>query len=391
MKSSFNLPLILLLMLPFLLIACGPGTQPAEPTMLPAAQPTITASPQPSLTPTPTENPLPEGAEELVSRLGEGAKVVLNESGIYNLVYNEAVIGELDNEKQISFQVEEETVSISTESLKVKDEVLVLINRERTEEMGMDWVEQVWTIEGERVAVPEPQVLLPETHEETLVVKEQSLDYFMPKLLAAEKKWLNENGWGENDMMMGFPSLKDNTGRPYGYREIDIWDLGKGRNSDYDVLITSWNRIEMEDGRIIDLIGIPFKQDRPEFGVSRGESYVWHFAFDDEVERRYIEKKLGYNPSYSEEYIQEIVERFRIGLVFEGVKEGKPVFMIRTVVDTGNVEGMEGFEREQRYVQVIGAENLRKLIKRLDERIKEYSVSVEGGKEESYSDLWGSL
>ena len=84
-------------------------------------------------------------------------------------------------------------------------------------------------------------------------------------------------------------------------------------------------------------------------------------------------------------------ERFRIGLVFEGVKEGKPVFMIRTVVDTGNVEGMEGFEREQRYVQVIGAENLRKLIKRLDERIKEYSVSVEGGKEESYSDLWGSL
>ncbi len=42
-------------------------------------------------------------------------------------------------------------------------------------------------------AVPEPVIGLPETYEETLIVKEQALDYFMPKLLAAEKKYLDEN------------------------------------------------------------------------------------------------------------------------------------------------------------------------------------------------------
>jgi len=156
---AFALPVLLTLI--SALAACGQGAQPAEPTAQPTVQPTITASLQPSLTPTPTEIPLPDGAEELVSRLGEGAKVVLNESGKYDLVYNEVVIGELDNEKQISFQVEEETITLSTENLEVRNEVLVTINKERTEEMGVDWVEQVWSVSGERVAVPEPQVLLP--------------------------------------------------------------------------------------------------------------------------------------------------------------------------------------------------------------------------------------
>jgi len=179
MKYSRAFALLALLTLISALAACGPVTQPAEPTALPTVQPTITASPQPSLTPTPTEIPLPEGAEELVSRLGEGAKAVLNESGKYDLIYNETVIGELDNEKQISFQVEEETITLATENLEIKDGNLVFINRQRTEEMGIDWVEQMWDISGEKVAVPEPQVLLPETYEETLIVKEQALDYFM--------------------------------------------------------------------------------------------------------------------------------------------------------------------------------------------------------------------
>jgi len=78
---------------------------------------------------------------------------VLNKSGKYDLIYNETVIGELGNEKQISFQAEEETVTLAAESLEVKDEVLVTINRERTKEMGVDWVEQMWDISGEKVAV----------------------------------------------------------------------------------------------------------------------------------------------------------------------------------------------------------------------------------------------
>jgi len=232
--------------------------------------------------------------------------------------------------------------------------------------------------------VPEPQVLLPETYEETLIVKEQALDYFMPKLLAAEKKYLNENGWGENDLVLGFPHLKGDTGLPYGYRQIEIWNLEKGRDSDYDVLVTSWNRIEMEDGRKIDMVGIPFKADRPEFGSRRGESFVWHFAFDDEAtmkQTRAWAESFGKN----EEYIQEWLNRQRAEHVFSGLKTGNPKLMIWLLVNRGNIEGMEGFKTEQYQIERFGFENIAKLMERLEGRIPEYSDML--GREMVY---WGS-
>ncbi len=387
MKPSFALTLLLLLILPFLLIACGQGAQPAEPTALPTVQPTITASPQPSLTPLPTEIPPPDGSEELVSRLGVRADVVLNESGKYDLIYNNKVVGELGNEKQISFQVEEEMVSISIEDLEVKENNLVSINRPRTEEMGVDWVEQVWTIKikGERVAVPEPQILLPETYEETLIVKEEALDCFMPKLLTMEKKWLDENGWGENDIEMGLPSLKDNTGLPYAYREIRIFDKEKGWPSNYDVLVTSWTRIEMGDGGKIDLVGVPFKTRQLDFGSSEGESFVWHFAFDDEATMKQtyaIIERLG---NKSEEYIQDRVEKKRAEYVFDGFKRGESLLMVRVLVNTENIEGMKGFVMEQYQIERFGFENIAKLMRRLEKRVPEYSDLL--GREMVY---WGS-
>jgi len=86
----------------FTLAACGPESQPATPTL----EPTITDTPQPSLTPTPTEIPLPPGSEELISRLEERATVEMNESGTFDLVYDDMAVGEMDDEGQIGFQVE---------------------------------------------------------------------------------------------------------------------------------------------------------------------------------------------------------------------------------------------------------------------------------------------
>jgi len=385
MKHPCAFALLVLLTLISALAACGPGTQPAEPTALPTVQPTITASPQPSLTPTPTEIPLPEGAEELVSRLGEGAKAVLNEGGKYDLIYNETVIGELDNEKRVSFQVEEEIVTISTESLEVKDGNLVSINRQRTEDMGVDWVEQIWTTRGERVAVPEPQVLLPETYEETLIVKEQALDYFMPKLLAAEKKYLDENEWGENDMDWKLPSLKNNTGFPYAYREIRVYSKEKGWPSSYDVLITSWNRIEMGVGKKVDLVGVPFMpSEEVEWGsFVMNKKFVWHFAFDDEATMKQthaILESVGKN----EEYIQKITRRREAKYVFDGFKRGESLLMVRVFVNTENIEGEKGFVMKQYQIERFGLENIEKLMKRLEGRVPEYSDLL--GREMVY---WG--
>jgi len=197
------------------------------------------------------------------------------------------------------------------------------------------------------------------------------LDYFMPKLVAAEKKYLNENGWGENGMGLGLPSLKNNTGFPYAYREINIGMRGEGASS-YDVVVASWNRIEMEDGRMIDLVGIPFKADRPEFGSRRGESYVWHFAYDDEAtmkQTRVWAESVGQN----EEHIQDWLSRQRAEHIFSGFKTGSPRLTIWLFVNTENVEGMERFLGKQYQIERFGFENIEKLMKRLEGRVPEYS------------------
>lgn len=320
-----------------------------------------------------------EDGGELIDRLGEGAEVVNG-----SLVYNGTVIGRLESGNQISFQVEEETIFISTESPEVKDGVLVAINRERTEEMGVDWVEQVWVIGGERVAVPEPQ-LLPEIYEETLVVKEEALDYFMPKLVAAEKKYLDENGWGENDTMMGLPSLKANTGLPYGYREINIFNKEKGWPSSYDVLVTSWNRIQMKDGRTIDVVGVPFETHGTGFGSSEGKNFVWHFAFDNEATMKWTRKQIENLGNKSEEYIEEIVGRRQAEYVFNGFKRGESLLMVRVFINTENIEGMEGYRTRDYLIEANGFESMAKLVERLEGRVPEYSDLL--GREMVY---WGS-
>ena len=93
---------------------------------------------------------IPVGAEELVARLGEGARL-----SDKNLIYEGMHVGMLDNEKQIHIQVEEKLISIATDKLEVNASVLVLVNREKTEDTGNMWIDYAW-INGEPLLVDSP-------------------------------------------------------------------------------------------------------------------------------------------------------------------------------------------------------------------------------------------
>ncbi len=362
MKPFLSFSLLIFCIVTFILTACGPESQPATPTL----EPTITDTPQPSLTPTPTEIPLPPGSEELISRLGESASVEMNESGRYDLVYNNLVIGEFDKGRQLSISVGEVTVSISTEDLEVKDGVLVLINSERTEEMGVDWVEQAW-VEGERIAVPEPVVGLPETYEETLVVQEKSLDYFMPKLLAAEKKWLDENEWINvtNFARISFPHPGHRIGLPYTERAVNVASKpccaeGGGYVKDGYVVLSSWTRVLMESGKELELVGIPnIAHDREiffsEFGSEK--NYIWHYVYDIEAARNWVTSP-------------DVEKKIRPDHVIEFFKQGAEVIRVRMFMDVREVEGWAeeyGWTEEEIQYSItrFGFEDIDILMKRL--------------------------
>ncbi|MDP8285565.1 MAG: hypothetical protein RAP03_02770 [Candidatus Electryonea clarkiae] len=366
MKPLRSLILFFLLAFAFTLTACGPESQPATPTL----EPTITDTPQPSLTPTPTEIPLPPGSEDLISRLEERATVEMNESGTFDLVYDDMAVGEMDDEGQIGFQVEGEMVYILPENLEVKDGVLVAVNRERTEEMGVDWVEQVW-IERERVAVPEPVVGLTETYEETLVVQEKSLDYFMSKLLVTEKKYAEENDWikdRSNWGTAGFPTRELFCSLPYVDRFFDCYG-GEGHE---DVVFTSWTRVQMNSGKVLDLIGMPFMAVDSTFGSFRGENYVWHFVFDGNAAVNWVARVLS-------EYEKSILENeTRPEDMFELFKGGRFSFRARMFIDAREVEGWEeeyGWTEDivLSFIERDGFEDVDVLMKRISLNIPGYN------------------
>lgn len=320
---------------------------------------------------------VPQELRELSERLGEDARV---EGRL--LTYDNVVIGGMDDEGQIHIREDGETVTIQAEALEVLDGRLVLIDRERTEEMGVNWVEQVWIVHeeiewGEMVAVPEPQILMPETREDTLIVKEQALDYFMPKLVAAEKKYLDENGWGENDFIAGFTDFTP-TGMPFAYRDFYIRNLEKGKDSDYEILVSSWYRVEMEDGRMIDVVGFPLKQQLEIFGVSRGENLVWHFALDGGAMMKWMGTRLEFNGSgYSDEGKAMILSIYDAENFFEYMKRGESAISFKTLVNHSNIEGNEKPASHEITIHRNGWENIVKLMERLE------------GNVEDYSDLWG--
>lgn len=150
MKLSCPLALLVLFAISFILAACGLESQPATPTI----EQTITETPQPSLTPAPTEIPLPEGAEELIDRLGEKASAFNYAEESFELIYDGLAIGVLSADKFV-YCPGEEIRKVSYDSLEILDGYLVSINRQKTKEMGVDWVEYAW-INGKILPVEAP-------------------------------------------------------------------------------------------------------------------------------------------------------------------------------------------------------------------------------------------
>jgi len=342
--------------------------------------PTSTVSPLPSLAPLPSltsipaEIPLPEGAEELVSRLGEEARVVLDEGEKYMLFYDGRVIGELDEEKQMSFLIKEETITLGIESLEVRDGNLISIDRQRTEEMGVDWVEQVWISKRGRITVPEPMILLPETYEETIVVNALGLDYFMPKLVAAEKKYLDKNKWinERNHAYLDFPRPDYRLGLPY----VERWSNVYGGANGEDVVLSSWTRIQMPFGKELDLVGVPLVAMGHSFGSFQGENYIWHYVYDCKAAKNWGLRRR----SATESQNLEFENRIRPEYIFEIFKKGYKEFQAIMFIDAREVEGWEEeYDWTEQYIRIMmqrGFDDIDILMKRLIENVPNHGEAL---------------
>lgn len=378
MKRSSSFHLLFSISLILITAACSTSFN-KSPTPTSSLVPTNTPEPTSTATPQPT---VPPEILDLEDRLGNGYQVIRGETGQLLFIQDEKVISEIDVEGHLSFRHGNEVVYIPVQNLDIMDGNLVSIDREKTEEMGVDWVEQVW-IEGERIAVPEPVVGLPETYKETLTVKEQSLDYFMPKLLAAENKWLDENWWGEaekkwleleeidwkewgeNSMYLWFPFPENRRSLPYAER----WPYYQsGYGGDF-LELSSWTRVIMRSGKILDLVGVPFKALDKTFGSREGENFIWHYVFDNEASFAWttlISRAYG----ESDAKILEKTNRDKPENIFDRFKNGQDILYTRMFIDAREVDGWEeeySWTEEviQKRILQLGFEDIDILMKRL--------------------------
>lgn len=158
--------------------------------------------------------------------------------------------------------------------------VLLAVDQARTEELQMEegdyWVDYIVTKNGERITIPEPQVGLPESYEETNMVEDgwvmfenaQVRGYFVANLRALEEKHIRENGIPENECVTGMVS--DAPWSRTDFREGDI------RGNDLGIL--SWTRIDI-GGKVFDLVGLSFELDA-NFGDRDGERITMHVLYD---------------------------------------------------------------------------------------------------------------
>jgi len=311
----------------------------------------------------------------LEDRLGDGYDVIIGEVGQILLLEDGKVVSEIDVEGQVSFRHGSEIVHIPIEKLDILDGKWVSIDMQRTEEMGVPWLEIVLDEGGKVIEIPEPVVGLPETYEETLIVKEESLDYFMPKLLAAEKKWLDENEsiMETNYGRIAFPYLSlDHIRLPYTERAVNVASrpccaAGGGFVNEGSVVISSWTRVLMDSGKKLEIVGIPnIAHDRfSEFGSEN--NYIWHYVYDKEVAINWLSteaKKWG-RPDYT----------------FEVFKQGMLHVRARMFLDVREVEWLAeeyGWTQDEIQLRITsgGFEDIDILMKRLIRNVPNHGEAL---------------
>jgi len=280
--------------------------------------------------------------EELRLRLGNVVSVkIIDDKNM--LMYKSEVVGELIGENEIGIERDGEIISVFDNSLELgEDNSLLSINKERTEEMGKDWVEWVWTKDGERLEVPEPVVGLPETLEEARVINENILDFYMPKLTAAEKAYLDEVGWGSNNIFLSKPDYYI-PGIPFYTRDIRIsTNEDSVLEGQEDLLIVGLTKVLLSEGTELLMYSVPGKARESSFAQYGGENLVLHFAYSFDA---FIENsRKMHSGVINEGYYND---HYEPASVLAQMNDGLKFSTIRTFFST-NQEGVRGASPEDR-------------------------------------------
>jgi hypothetical protein len=293
------------------------------------AEPTITPTATPDLAATAEAEAMATRLEELRSKLGDAVSVKVID-GKNMLMFEDGVVGEMVGKNEIGIEVEGEIAKVFDASLELgENNNLMAVNRGRGEEMGVSWVEWVWTESGERLEVPEPVVGLPEGLEAAQVINENILDFYMPKLKAAEKAYLDENGWGSNNFFLLKPDYST-PGLPFFTRDIRV---GTGsdvaRTGEEDLMMVGLTKVLLNDGTELLMYSMPGQVQDYDFGQYGGEKMVFHFAYNYQAVYDWLKAAQG--SSFDKVFV---LDRFGSESVLSKVKEDLKFSIIRTFFST---------------------------------------------------------
>jgi hypothetical protein len=339
----------ILIIISIFLVNCSLETNNprTEVTQIATPVPSATATSMPTLTPTATPDLIATAEaearaarfEELKARLGNavGVKVI---DGKNMLMYEDGVVGEMMGKHEIGIEMGGETVSVFDASLEPgENNSLMSVNRERSEEMGVPWVEWVWTETGERLEVPEPVVGLPESLESAQVIHENILDFYMPKLRAAEKAYLDENGWGSNKFFLTKPDYWT-PGLPFFTR--DIW-MGTGsdisRTGEENLTVVGLTKVLLNDGTELLMYSMPGQVQDYDFGQYGGEKMILHFAYNNEALYDWLDPVQGTS------FYSYALEHYEPKSILDQINQGLKFSIIRTFFSTDR-DGEQGASPE---------------------------------------------
>jgi hypothetical protein len=166
------------------------------------------------------------------------------------------------------------------------------------------------TVTPTEVGAPEPIIGMPERLEEMQVIDYEDLGEFFPKLVEAEKAYLDKNGWPDQYFSNTGPVGIDETG--YFSSIIPLIFGPHGAN-----YLSSFVGVKMPNGETNILIGLPFfvKGSTPEANDANG--HIFHTLIDYPSYERAVKaykESLGETDNRAEGWsIEDLYNRIKAG------------------------------------------------------------------------------
>jgi hypothetical protein len=160
------------------------------------------------------------------------------------------------------------------------------------------------TVAPTEVGVPEPIVGFPESLDKGQIIDVEDLDEFMPKLVQAERAYLDKNGWPQDQYL----SITGNVFPGQGVMpdQLLVSFMKYDYNKDH-LLFTYWGKIRMQDGNISYLVGIPGVEiDKTTNKPYENGERLLHFAFNFNDSKKFYES-LGKSDIYNKRLSPEAV------------------------------------------------------------------------------------